>query len=50
MLLLSLAEEYINAAHSMGSIVALLKRARDLEQYYKLIATGLGCLEVVLKV
>jgi coenzyme F420-reducing hydrogenase beta subunit len=48
-LLLSLAEEYINAAHSLGSTVALLKKEADVEQYHKLIVTGLGCLEVVLK-
>ena len=50
LLLISLAEEYINAAHSMGSLVALLRKAADAEQYYKLIATGLSCLEVVLRV
>lgn len=49
-LLLSLAEEYINAAHSMGSLVASLRRPADADQYYKLLATGLGCMEVVLKV
>jgi len=49
-LLLSLAEEYINAARSMGSLVALLRRPTDADQYYKLLATGLGCMEVVLKV
>jgi len=49
-LLLSLAEEYINAARSMGSTVALLRRPADADHYYKLLATGLGCMEVVLKV
>src|SRR5215469_2361541 len=48
--LLSLAEEYINAARKMGSLVALLRRPADTDQYYKLLATGLGCMEVVLKV
>ncbi len=48
--LLSLAEEYVNAAHKMGSLVALLRRPADADQYYKLLATGLGCMEVVLKV
>jgi hypothetical protein len=48
--LLSLAEEYINAARKMSSLVALLRRPADADQYYKLLATGLGCMEVVLKV
>ena len=47
-LLLSLAEEYFNAAHGQGSLVALFQRQADVESYYKLIATGLGCLERVL--
>ena len=49
-LLLSLADEYLNAAHSHGTMVALQRREMDLEEYYKLLATGLGCLEAVLKV
>ncbi|KAJ6151077.1 hypothetical protein N7470_007671 [Penicillium chermesinum] len=48
-LLLSLADEYLNAAHSLGSITALANDHLEVEQYYKLIATGLGCLEAVLK-
>lgn len=50
LLLLSLAEDYFNAAHGQGSLVALAEREMELERYYKLIATGLGCLETVLKV
>ncbi len=50
LLLLSLAEDYLAAAHSEGSMVALLCREMEMQRYYKLIATGLGCLEVVLKV
>ena len=49
-LLLSLADEYLDAAHSHGTRVALSRRESDLEEYYKLVATGLGCLEAVLKV
>jgi hypothetical protein len=50
LLLLSLAEEYINAAHSIGPTVALYRRSEDLDQYYQLIATGMSCIEAVLKV
>lgn len=49
-LLLSLADEYLNAAHSHGTTVASLRKDNDVEEYYKLLATGLGCLEAVLKV
>ena len=50
MLLLSLAEDYFAAAHGDGSMIALLRREMEVQRYYKLIATGLGCLEAVLKV
>jgi hypothetical protein len=49
-LLLSLADEYLNAAHNFGTKAALATREADVEEYYKLVATGLGCLEAVLKV
>ena len=49
-LLLAMADEYLNAAHSNGTMVALLKQELEVEEYYKLVATGLGCLEAVLKV
>lgn len=49
-LLLSLADEYLNAAHSHGTVMALSTQRGDVEEYYKLISTGLGCLEAVLKV
>lgn len=49
-LLLSLADEYLNAAHRHGTKLALATRHEDVEEYYKLVATGLGCLEAVLKV
>ncbi|PIG87211.1 hypothetical protein AARAC_004200, partial [Aspergillus arachidicola] len=48
-LLLAMADEYLNAAHSNGTMVALLKQELEVEEYYKLVATGLGCLEAVLK-
>lgn len=49
-LLLSLAEDYLAAAHSQGSLAASARRVTEMQNYYKLIATGLGCLEAVLKV
>lgn len=49
-LLLSLADEYFDAAHSQGTVLAASRQEGDIEQYHKLIATGLCCLEVVLKV
>ncbi|KAF7117518.1 hypothetical protein CNMCM5793_006540 [Aspergillus hiratsukae] len=48
-LLLSLADEYLKAAYDQGTMVALSRREMDIEEYYKLVATGLGCLEAVLK-
>ena len=50
LLLLSLAEDYLAAAHGGGSLAALLQRETQLDEYYKLVSTGLGCLEAVLKV
>ena len=47
-LLLLLAEDYINDAHSMGSLVALYRRAEDMDMYNKRIATGLRCIEASL--
>ncbi|WEW61541.1 hypothetical protein PRK78_007031 [Emydomyces testavorans] len=48
-LLLSLADEYLDAAHSQGTILAGSRQEADIEQYHKLIATGLCCIEAVLK-
>ncbi|KAL4780540.1 cohesin loading factor-domain-containing protein [Aspergillus varians] len=48
-LLLAMADEYLNTAHSHGTTLALLRREMELEEYYRLVATGLGCLEAVLK-
>jgi hypothetical protein len=49
-LLLSLADEYLKAAYGHGTMVASSRREMEIEEYYKLVATGLGCLEAVLKV
>ncbi|KAF2016752.1 hypothetical protein BU24DRAFT_423111 [Aaosphaeria arxii CBS 175.79] len=48
-LLLAAADEYIDAARALGSVTAMVQRPADLEQYQKLMATGLGCMEAVLK-
>ncbi|KAK0661753.1 hypothetical protein DIS24_g2348 [Lasiodiplodia hormozganensis] len=48
-LLLSLADEYIAAAHAMGPTVALSRRQSDEDKYYKLMSTALGCLEAAIK-
>jgi hypothetical protein len=46
---LSLADEYLATAHGHGMLVALAKREASADQYYKLVATALGCLESILK-
>lgn len=48
-MLLHAADEYIQAARGLGSVASMAHRAADLQQYYKLMATGLGCMEAVLK-
>ncbi|KAK8182103.1 cohesin loading factor-domain-containing protein [Phyllosticta paracitricarpa] len=48
-LLLSLADEYIRAAHKIGPIVPLSKREKDEGRYMALMARGLACLEAVLR-
>ena len=48
LLLLSLAEEYFAAAYSYSSTARSVNQEADFQEYYKLIATGLGCLEAVL--
>ncbi|KAL9002598.1 MAG: hypothetical protein Q9188_004489 [Gyalolechia gomerana] len=48
MLLLSLAEDYLTAAHTEGSYRTMRERDIDMRRYYKLVATGLGCLETLL--
>ncbi|CAD6578475.1 MAG: hypothetical protein ASARMPRED_008730 [Alectoria sarmentosa] len=49
LLLLSLAEEYFAAAYGYGSMANVARRESEMESYYKMMATGLGCLEAVLK-
>ena len=49
LLLLSLAEEYFAAAYGYGSIADIARRETEMRSYYKMMATGLGCLEAVLK-
>lgn len=49
LLLLSLAEEYFAAAYGYGSIADIARRETEMQTYYKMMATGLGCLEAVLK-
>ncbi|QDS77045.1 hypothetical protein FKW77_006753 [Venturia effusa] len=47
-LLLALADEYISAAHGMASRVAFHNREEEVDEYHRLIATGLGCMESAL--
>lgn len=47
--LLSLAEDYINAAHEIGFMAATGMEEIDQKRYYKLLATGLTCMEALLK-
>ena len=49
LLLLSLAEEYFAAAYGYGSLADIVHRESNMQSYYKTMATGLGCLEAVLK-
>ncbi|KAL9075062.1 MAG: hypothetical protein Q9157_004153 [Trypethelium eluteriae] len=49
LLLLSMADEYINAAHNMACKVAHAQDSRQSGEYYQLMATGLGCMDSVLK-
>jgi len=50
LLLISMAEGYLAAAFGNGSVQQFKKRETQTDVYYKLIATGLGCLEVALRV
>ena len=50
LVLLALAEEYFEAAFGANSSTDYGKRERQTDLYFKLIATGLRCLEVVLRV
>ncbi|KAL9097744.1 MAG: hypothetical protein Q9165_000070 [Trypethelium subeluteriae] len=49
LLLLSMADEYISAAHNMACKVAHAQDSKHAEEYYQLMATGLGCMDSVLK-
>lgn len=49
MLLISLAEEYFEAAHKLAPTTSLTLTTTTVEAYEKLISTGLGCLDTALK-
>ena len=49
MLLVSLAEEYFQAAHEIAPAAAFSMTVTDIEAYEGLVATGLGCLDTALK-
>lgn len=44
-----MADEYITAAHNVAAKVAHLQDRQRNEEYYQLMATGLGCMDAVLK-
>lgn len=48
-LLMSLAEEYFDAAHELAPAVSMQMTAANVEEYEKLVSTGLGCLDTALK-
>lgn len=48
-LLLALADEYLDAAHSGGTELAASGQDAQADEYFKLVATALGCLEAVLR-
>lgn len=47
-ILLTLAEEFIDGAHDLGSACETSYDGQEEEKYYNLLATGLGCIEAVL--
>ncbi|KAL9623335.1 MAG: hypothetical protein Q9160_002442 [Pyrenula sp. 1 TL-2023] len=49
LLLLTLADEYLAAAHDQSSLVTLSQHEQDIDEYHKLVATSLGCMEALLK-
>lgn len=49
-LLLALAEEYISNARSLSQLIVRTRQEAETQRYYKLLATGLGCIDSVLKV
>jgi Cohesin loading factor len=48
LLLLSLADEYMDTAHSIDMLAALNSGDAQPGEYYKLVSTALGCMETVL--
>lgn len=48
-MLLQLADNYIDAARGMGSATALWQRQEDIDHYSKLMSTGLGMMDAALK-
>lgn len=48
LLLLSLAEDYLAAAHTEASHRTMKEQSIDIRRYFKLIGTALGCLETLL--
>jgi len=48
-LLMSLAEEFFDAAHQLAPSASLSMTSANVETYEKLISTGLGCLDTALK-
>jgi Cohesin loading factor len=48
-LLMSLAEEYFDAAHSLAPSVSVAMTDTNVETYEKLISTGLACLDTAMK-
>jgi hypothetical protein len=48
-MLLSAADEYLAAARSMGASMVRYQREADIQQYHRLMATGLGCMDTVLR-
>lgn len=48
-MLLSAADEYIAAARDLGPLVVRRKKDSDVQQYYKLMSTAMGCMDAVLK-
>jgi hypothetical protein len=48
-MLLSAADEYVAAARGMSSVIAQHRRNADVQQYYKLISTAMGCMDAVLR-
>lgn len=49
LLLLSLADQYISQARSLGTLIAYNHAGADRGRYQKLLATSLSCYEAVLK-